>query len=301
MMKKKSSKTVAAKKKPTKPAPKKAAAKKSAPKKVAAKKPAPKKPSAKKPAPKKAAAKKPAKVAKPAKPGKPAKPAVKPAKPAAKAPAKKPAEAKKGKLEPELKGKRGRKPKNAGAVTGDLDEPNAEALAAAEAEVIHEEAPKKPKPRRRRSRQMPRVPVELRSKPAWAEAWTTLAETGSDIDTIKRILQYASRLFIGLGELSPKNTEELLRFFEVNEAPAGVESILEEAFLSQPPQAERKSALEAFFKDALKNGSIADALNVLILAGHQGDWREATKQLRVVGSPHSENAELYLLAREAVG
>jgi hypothetical protein len=318
-----------------KPAPKKPA--KAAPAKKAAAKPAKKAPAkapvkkvAAKAAPKKAA--KPVKKA-PAKPAKPAKPAPKAAAPAkaakpgkvakpAKAEEKKPAKEKKAaaekpaaaaKAEPK---RRGRKPavkaEEAKQESAFDDEPNAEALAAAEAEApeVDEDlevaepvvAVKKPKQtRRRRTRQLPRVPPSLRTRPAWAEAWTALAESGLDAATIPAVLRDASLLFIGLGELSPQTTEALFHFWEVQEAPGGIESILEEAFLSQPPQAERKSTLESFFKEAIAKGSIQDALVLLGIARHVSDWRDAAKRLKSVQSPYAEDHDIFSHAREAVG
>lgn len=302
-------KKVAAKKAPAKKAApaKKPAAKKPAPKKAAAKapakKPAPKAPAkkvaAKKPAAKPAKPAKPAKVAKPAKPAAPAKP-VKAAAPAKKAAPEKPA--KKGKAEEKVE-KRGRKKgaKEEGEATPEAGfdgEPDAKALAAAEAE----EVVKKPKaPRRRRTRAVPRVPPALRTKPLWAEAWTALAESGLDNQTIPIVLRDASLVFIGLGELSPKTTEALFHFYQVPEAPGGIESILEEAFLAQPPQAERKATLEGFFKEALREGTLEDALQLLWVARRYSDWRDAQRSLKEHMSPYATNAEIFSHARDAVG
>lgn len=314
-----------------KAAPKAAAkpAKKAAVSKVAAKKPVAKPAKAAKPAPKKAAPKKAAaplkkgpetKVAAKAAPKKPVKAPAK-----AKAKEEKPAKVSKKEKTAEAKAapaakaegkRRGRAPKNApaaepGAESAFGDEPNEAALAAAEAEAPNDEelaepveaaVVKKPKAtRRRRTRQLPRVPVSLRTKPAWAEAWTALAEAGLDAHTIPAVLRDASLLFIGLGELSPQTTEALFHFWEVQDTPGGIESILEEAFLSQPPQAERKSTLESFFRDALGKGTIQDALVLLGVARHVSDWRDAARRLKLVGSPHAEDHDMFSHAREAVG
>ena len=114
------------------------------------------------------------------------------------------------------------------------------------------------------------------------------------------MLRDATLVFIGLGELTPKVTERLFRFRDVAEVPAGIESILEEAFLSQAPQADRKSSIEHFFKGAGGSESIEDALVLLEVARHLTEWKEANKRLKVLNSPHGTNADLFALAREVV-
>lgn len=281
--------------KAAKPAPKakaKPAVKAKAPAKA---KPAKAKPSAKVVAVKKATAKKPAKAAK----------AVKAAKPAAKvanAPAAGKTKAKAPAQAEAPKGKRGRKPNVEAADLGDaeagmLGEPNAAALAAAEAEVKKRAA--KP-PRRKRVRQLPKPPPTLRNRPAWAEAWTALAEAGMDSQTISKILRDASLIFIGLGELTPQVTESLFHFWEIAEVPAGISSILEEAFLSQPLQADRKSSIEAFFKQALAASGLEDALALIMIARIFTDWKTASKRMKALHSPHAANHELFNLAHDIV-
>ncbi len=155
--------------------------------------------------------------------------------------------------------------------------------------------------RKRRSRQLPRVPDTLRAFPAWAEAWTALAEAGIEAHLIPAVLRDASLVFNGLNELTHKSVEALFHFWEVAETPAGIESILEEAFLSQAPQPERKQQLEAFFREVMSAGDVNDALAVLWTARHVPDWRHASRSLKATGSPFAENVQLFALARDIVG
>ena len=336
----KASKPKAPKKSPLKKAASKAGpkaaskpAKKPAPKKPVAKKPVAKKPAAKKPAPKAAKlkktlvkAKKAAPVKKPAakksagksakkevakakpaakqtKPAKSAKTAAAPSKPEKKSSVTQASKTVAPKVEPKRRGRPAKivagEEKGIKGEEGFMGEPDAEALAAVAAETEVKKPAKQP--RRRRVRQPPRVPVTLRSRPAWAEAWTALAEAGFDAHTIPAVLRDASLMFIGLGELTPVNVESLFHFWEMAEVPAGIESTLEEAFLSQPQQADRKSSLEAFFKQALHDGTIQDTLILLGVARHFAEWADATKRLKVLHSPYASNPELYSLAREVVG
>lgn len=175
-------------------------------------------------------------------------------------------------------------------------------------EAVEEELPKEHEApakksrsvRRRRSRHVPRVPPLLRALPQWAEAWTALAESGLDQNTILRILRDASLVFQGLGELTPQAAEAIFRFWEVPEVPAGIESILEEAFLAQPAQAERKSLIEAFFRPAVHDADIHNALVFLWTARHVPDWEMASQSLRATGSPLAERQDLFQVAREIV-
>lgn len=167
-----------------------------------------------------------------------------------------------------------------------------------------EAAPKKKAKRagrKRRTRALPRVPDTIRAYPAWAEAWTALAETGLEAYIIPAVLRDASLIFNGLGELSSKSADQLAQFWEIKDAPAGIESILEEAFLAQPPQPERKQQIEAFFKEVMAKGDVHDALIFLWTARHVPDWAQASATLASTDSPFHDDGTLFAIAREIVG
>jgi hypothetical protein len=139
----------------------------------------------------------------------------------------------------------------------------------------------------------------MRPMPAWAEAWAALSEAGINANLIPNVLRDASNIFVGLGELTAEAVDELFRFWEVPEVPAGIESTLEEAFLAQAPTPERKTQLEAFFR-MLNGANLQEALMMLYTARRVPDWKKASSALKALDSKLAGHPELFKLAREIV-